>query len=142
MFSRIGCDFFISMLKWAFFENSKTGMIGPDNTKCLKGRIKSYFGGSYRNKVPFFWRASLSLRMTREKGQVWPAADPKSEKLHFYGEELVRGRGAGNRLSSATFLSWPAGACLPPAIRALPTLPPLSVPPNQANTHHHAQIRK
>ena len=80
--------------------------------------------------------------MTREKGQVWPAADPKSEKLHFDGEELVRGRGARNRLSSATFLSWPAGASLPPAIRALPTLPPLSVPPNQANTHHHAQIRK
>ena len=50
--------------------------------------------------------------MTREKGQVWPAADPKSEKLHFDGEELVRGRGARNRLSSATFLSWPAGATL------------------------------
>ena len=62
--------------------------------------------------------------MTQEKGQVWPAADPKSEKLHFDGEELVRGRGARNRLQSATFLSWPAGATLS-CYKSSPYLAPL-----------------
>ena len=59
------------------------------------------------------------------------------------GRSCLWGRGGTGELEPARATFSVLGRPVPPsAIRALPTLLSLSVPPNQANTDHHAQIRK
>ena len=109
----------------------------------LTGFFLRYFSFVVATFLKMQLNVGVSLEMTREKGQVWPAADLKSFDRQRGRSRFEGGGAAPNRLRAATFLSFLAGRCHPYlTIRALPTLLPLSVPPNQANTDHHAQIRK